>query len=764
MAGWDDLTAGDVFGAYRVESKITTGGMSTLYLATDTRLDRRVALKLLASRLAADESFRKRFVNEGRVASRIDHPNIIPIYECGEHDGALFIAMRFVDNGTDLRSLILDGDHPSPEVTVALMRQAAGALDTVHANGIVHRDVKPDNFLLAPSDSEIPHLYLTDFGITRTIAEAGFTRDGVLLGTLNYLSPEQIQRQVLSPQSDQYALGCVAYELLTGCGVFDGENEGAVVLSHLRDPIPSVLDREPGLPAGVDAVLAKATSKDPAARYPTCADLVKALAAALDGEHVPVTAGITAFGQARRRDAVGSGERNNSAADTQSDLDLAGDRTRDERRPSVAFRSLAVILVAAVVAMGTIAAVRARGGAPTHVFSRLRLPSGIAIDRSWELLGEQGTALASTTRVSNPTDRDLAIDHDEIVPKAVAEDVDQVRFATPFDSVIRRDPIVRYALKLPAKGEVVLRYDVDLAPDGSSGERLNDLAAEWKAEFKLYKTDAQAPPSVRDAEEETDGDLASGPGTSAPPGTDGATTTVFDDGKPFPFNSTPPRPRTTSSTSAPPTIPPTTPRPTLPTPTVTVTTPGNRAPILTLPGASTLNEEEAFDVSFGATDPDGDPLTFTVTDLPPGLAAAGNRITGVVPATGLAITLRWWELQAKVFDVKVKVADNKGASAEASFALTVVDSHLIMPTYFTTYACGEVCGETMTPPTDWFDIVESDFVFIEGQEPFPDWAVWYQSATPDVAIAYGSQVVLHRWRDPCPVNIGCRDDIPAGWG
>jgi serine/threonine protein kinase len=193
-----DLLTEREFAGYRVESLIGRGGMGVVYRATDLRLERSVALKVLSEELARDEGFRKRFVSESKLAASLDHPNVIPIHAAGEHDGILYIAMRFVP-GDDLRTILRANGRLAPGHAVALISQVAMALDAAHAHGLVHRDVKPANVLVTPEE----HVYLTDFGLSKRLStESQATRSGIVLGTLDYIAPEQIRGETIGPFTD----------------------------------------------------------------------------------------------------------------------------------------------------------------------------------------------------------------------------------------------------------------------------------------------------------------------------------------------------------------------------------------------------------------------------------------------------------------------------------------------------------------------------------------------------------------------------------
>ncbi|WP_037615583.1 serine/threonine-protein kinase [Streptomyces aureus] len=270
---------------YRIEREIGRGGMAVVYQAKDLRLDRTVALKLLAPELARNDTFRGRFTHESRVAAAIDHPHIVPVFEAGETDGVLYIAMRYVA-GRDLRHL-LDREGPLP-VTVAarIGIQVASALDAAHDHGLVHRDVKPGNILVAQgTDSDHPeHVYLTDFGLTKkSLSLTGFTSVGQFVGTLDYVAPEQISGKPTDGRCDVYSLACVVYEAMAGRPPFQREDDMALLWAHQYDQPPALTSVRPDIPEAVDAVLAKALSKSPDDRYDSCLAFVSALRIAARG-------------------------------------------------------------------------------------------------------------------------------------------------------------------------------------------------------------------------------------------------------------------------------------------------------------------------------------------------------------------------------------------------------------------------------------------------------------------------------------------------
>jgi WD40 repeat protein/tRNA A-37 threonylcarbamoyl transferase component Bud32 len=273
----DDPRVGTQLAGYRVEALLGRGGMSVVYLAEDLRLKRNVALKILASHLAADPAFRERFLRESQLAASIDHPNIVPIYEAGETGELLFIAMRYVE-GSDLKERLRHG-RLEPREAIGILAQVASALDAAHARGLVHRDVKPSNVLLdigAGLDGS-DHAYLADFGITKRVTdETGIGDDGHLMGTIDYVAPEQIAGEDVDGHADVYSLGCVLYECLVGEPPFRRKSDVAVLFGHLEAEPPAASATRPELPPALDSVIARALAKDPDNRYSTCRELARA--------------------------------------------------------------------------------------------------------------------------------------------------------------------------------------------------------------------------------------------------------------------------------------------------------------------------------------------------------------------------------------------------------------------------------------------------------------------------------------------------------
>jgi hypothetical protein len=276
------IEPGTEIAGFVVEAVAGRGGMGVVYRARQLRPERLVALKVISPELAHDPGFQARFERESEIAAQIEHPNVIPVYAVGEASGVLYIAMRFV-TGTDLREILRQEGALDPGRATALVDQVAQALDAAHARGLVHRDVKPSNVLVATSGGR-EHAYLTDFGLSRLIDSShGVTGTGALVGTIDYVAPEQARGQSVDARTDVYSLGCMLFHLLTGTVPYPRPNEVAKIYAHTAEPPPPVTERAPRLPAAFDAVLSRAMAKDPADRFPSAGDLGRAALAAAGG-------------------------------------------------------------------------------------------------------------------------------------------------------------------------------------------------------------------------------------------------------------------------------------------------------------------------------------------------------------------------------------------------------------------------------------------------------------------------------------------------
>ncbi len=289
------LGAGQMLGGYLVERLLGRGGMGAVYLARDERMGRRVALKVLPPELADDERFRERFLREWRVAAALEHPHVVPIYDAGEADDRLYIAMRYVE-GSDLKELIRTKSPLEPTRSLHIVSQVADALDAAHARNLVHRDVKPANVLL----DEAGNSYLCDFGLTKNVSSAsGLTGTGQLVGTLEYIAPEAIRGERVDGRADEYSLACLLYECLTGVPPYHREGDAQVLWGHMEEATPRASEQRPELPKELDRVLAVGMAKDPDGRFASCGEFAAAALAALSGLEPALPDGARAEGLLR---------------------------------------------------------------------------------------------------------------------------------------------------------------------------------------------------------------------------------------------------------------------------------------------------------------------------------------------------------------------------------------------------------------------------------------------------------------------------------
>src|SRR5438876_6769621 len=269
-----DQRIGTEVAGYRIVEQLGRGGTSVVYRAEHVRLGRTAALKLLTPAVG-EADFRERYLRESKLAASLDHPSIVPIYDAGEEDGLLYIAMAYVE-GSDLKTLLVREGKLPLRRALRILGQIASALDAAHARGLVHRDVKPANILVGRDD----RAYLSDFGVVKELAGAGTTRTGSFVGTIEYCAPEQIEGKDVDARADVYALACVLYECVVGTPPFHRSSDVAVLNAHLHASPPKLSKAAPDLPPALEPLLAKALSKSPLDRYASCGELMAAARAA----------------------------------------------------------------------------------------------------------------------------------------------------------------------------------------------------------------------------------------------------------------------------------------------------------------------------------------------------------------------------------------------------------------------------------------------------------------------------------------------------
>ena len=274
------LAIGSDFAGHRIDAVVGRGAQGVVFRATDHILHRPVALKVIAPEVAGNPTFRARFERECQLAASIDHPNVVEVFHAGEEEGLLYVTMRYVD-GTDLRRLLETEGRLDPARAVSILADVASALDEAHGLGLVHRDVKPANILIAVRSGR-DRASLTDFGITKRAVDEPLTRTGIAVGTVDYIAPEQAHAGYVDARADVYSLGCVLFQTLTGKLVFDRDSDLEKVWAHVHDPPPKLLSVRSDLPQGLDDVLKRALAKDPIERPESAGEFARAASAALE--------------------------------------------------------------------------------------------------------------------------------------------------------------------------------------------------------------------------------------------------------------------------------------------------------------------------------------------------------------------------------------------------------------------------------------------------------------------------------------------------
>jgi serine/threonine protein kinase len=362
------LAAGSEFGGFRIERMLGHGGMGIVYLATELRLDRQVALKVIRADLAGDDNFRARFRSESRTAASVEDPRVVTVFGAGENKGLLYVSMRFVP-GRDLGRLVDADGALSPGDAARLIAQVADGLDAVHAAGLVHRDVKPHNVIV----DEEGDAHLTDFGLAKAMgATTGLTATGQVIGTVDYMAPEQIEARRVDARTDVYALGGVLFHAITGGVPFAERESSAKMWAHVNEPPPSVGGGRAGV---LDPVIRRAMAKDPADRFPSAGDFGRAAVAATRGEAVTEPEHV-----------VGAGEAAPLPETIRLSRDPALPPTDSQPRPRRRGRTVAFILaLLAIAGLGAAVAIeapklsRSHGTAATSGAGSISSPGGVTV-------------------------------------------------------------------------------------------------------------------------------------------------------------------------------------------------------------------------------------------------------------------------------------------------------------------------------------------------------------------------------------------------
>jgi serine/threonine-protein kinase len=378
-------------GRYRLESKLGSGGMSTVYLAMDEVLDRPVAIKLLHREISEEADQLERFRREARAAARLSHPNLVGVIDAGEDDGRPYIVFEYIKGRTLKRRLQDEGRLPVDEA-VAYAIEIGRGLTAAHARKLVHRDVKPQNVLIDPEG----RAKVTDFGIARSLEQKGMTATGRVLGTTDYVSPEQAMGEDVDERSDVYSLGVVLYEMLTGDVPFQAETQVGVAMKHVNEPMPDVQARRPEVSAAVALVVDRATTKDPRDRYGTVAEMVRDLEQTLEVE-------------AARRGGT-SGEATSVLDSVPAHRRRLGRRRRISG-PGIALAIVLIALAAAAVIFASRLDLGDNGGPSAKTTSEVRLPNDAASEFDPPPGDERETGTEQLAIDSNPTGTAWSTEH-----------------------------------------------------------------------------------------------------------------------------------------------------------------------------------------------------------------------------------------------------------------------------------------------------------------------------------------------------------------
>ena len=449
---------------YRLGDRVATGGMGTVYQASDARLHREVAVKLLKEELAEDPKFVERFRREARAAAALSHPNIAGIFDYGEDAGSHFIVMELV-KGRDLARVLREEGPLTNDRAVKITGQIAEALAHAHEAGLIHRDIKPANIIVGPND----HVKVTDFGIARAQADSTLTATGSVLGTAQYLSPEQASGDRVGPASDIYSLGIVLYEMLTGSVPFTADSAVAVAMRHLREDVPAPSALTPSVTRELDSVVAKATAKNPQDRYPDAGALARALGrpgAATPPVVVTPTAPIAA-GSTAVMTAAGARETETEA------WPFPSHPPRWDPR-SIGRAVIAIFVILGLVATGLLLYRLADSKAPRHRDRRGAVAPPTteesSVSEGFELQDVRGSNYKDAEKVLK--DAGLEVLREEVEPENEEEkDLVLDMSPDPGTTVFPGDPVTLYVSTGPPKdeeGDVVDDIQDSFTPPGQA--------------------------------------------------------------------------------------------------------------------------------------------------------------------------------------------------------------------------------------------------------------------------------------------------------
>ena len=598
--------------------------------------------------------------------------------------------------------------------------------------------MKPANFLVAAaSEGGAEHVYLSDFGLSRSGTQTTITSEGETMGTLAYSSPEQIRGSGdLTSASDIYSFGCVLYECLTGQRPFPRDNEAAVIYADLSAPAPSPREVRPELPEAVDAVIGRALAKGPAERYPSCGALMRDLELAIGPSPLvppenPGSAGL----------ATGTVITRGGGLTPPLPTQDPGDEPVHELEPDLPVRrSRRALLVAGGVGVAVLLALGlaafTRSGAktaqdpgtdttaPNKVFvpkpgdetqelAAVSVEPGLEVKRSWILASPDGATLTAQVQMTNQTDQNLAVDHIEVIPKEIAANAGSIDFNGADIEVVQEDPVVRWRPVIAPGSVGVLTYSVSLPPDGVSADRLRTLAELQQAAEAAYVAFTGVPPTTAGA---TDAAATE----TVPSGTVSGTGSELADGSGSPD--------------------PTQKQPDPVQPT-------NAAPLIS--GVPNQQNDELSAVSLGinAVDPNGDPVTVTVSGLPPGLTG-GRAVTGTISRDAVSGTTDKAAIATRPYIVTVTASDGR-ASSQSTFTWVVRDTHFAMPDYVNTFGC-DGCQAGPGVAEAFSQTFDSAFNPATPNAMAADGRIWWQSIRPGTTVRFGQQVTFVYWEPDWP--------------